>query len=109
MSINAFNPMGNTVSFLASNTPPTAVQAPSYGPGITAARFINSGSVLVFMGYGPSNAAAVANAVTVTNSQPSLPLLPGTDEILIFPPGTFFTGITAASNATVYITPGEGL
>jgi hypothetical protein len=35
--------------------------------------------------------------------------LPGTDEVLSFVPNAYFTGITATSNATVYVTPGDGM
>ena len=54
-------------------------------------------------------AEANAAAVVVTSSQASFPLLPGTDEILSFVPNAYFTGITSSGNATVYITPGDGL
>jgi len=44
----------------------------------------------------------------ITTTGTSIPLLPGTDEILSFVPNAFFTGITASSNATIYVTPGDG-
>jgi hypothetical protein len=72
-------------------------------------RIINSGNVVVFLGYGSTAAQATTNAVTVTSSQPALPLLPGTDEILTFVPNAYFTGITASGNASIYITNGDGM
>lgn len=109
MAINAFNPQGNTVTFLAAASAPTAVQAPAAGAATTAVRILNSGNVTVFLGVGSSNAAAVNAAVNVATNAASIPLLPGTDEVLIFPPLSFFTGITLSGNAQVYISPGEGL
>jgi hypothetical protein len=63
----------------------------------------------VFLGYGASASDASNNAVVVATTSPAYPLLPGTDEILTFQPNAYFTGITSSGNATVYITPGDGL
>jgi len=63
----------------------------------------------VFLGYGQDAANATTNANVVTTTGPSFPLLPSTDEILTFVPNAYFTGITASGNATIYITPGDGL
>ena len=63
----------------------------------------------MFLGYGVDAANATANAIQVTSSQASFPLLPSTDEILTFIPNAYFTGVTASGTATVYITPGDGL
>jgi hypothetical protein len=110
MGIQAFTKTGNTVTFLAANAAPTAVQAVSTTLGGNQYRIINaSSSTTVFLGYGTTAAEANTAAVVVTSSQASFPLLPGTDEILSFVPNAFFTGITSSGNATVYITPGDGL
>lgn len=109
MSTNAFTPLGNTVVFTAAVTAPTAVQAVSTSLGGNQYRILNAGSSTVFLGIGPDAAGAASNAVIVTTSQKSYPLLPGTDEILTFAPNWYFTGITASSTATVYVTPGDGL
>jgi hypothetical protein len=109
MSINAFNPQGNTVTFTANVAAPTAVQVVSSGPQTDAYRVINSGNVTVFLGVGPNATAANTNAVVISGNAASVPLLAGTDEILIFPPASYFTGVTASGTAVVYITPGEGL
>lgn len=110
MGIQAFTPMGNTVVFTAANTTPTtSVQAVSTTLGGNQYRIINSGNVTVFMGYGQANASAISNAVIVTSTQSSIPLLSGTDEILTFTPNAYFCGITSSGNAVVYITPGDGV
>ena len=109
MSINAFNPQGNTITFTANVAAPTAVQCVSPGAQTDAYRIINSGSVIVYLGVGNTATNAANNAVTFSgNTAPCIPLLPGTDEVLIFTPNAYFTG-ASGSAAVVYITPGEGL
>lgn len=110
MSINAFNPQGNTITFTANVAAPTAVQCVGIGPQCTAYRIINaSTNIPVFLGVGDTAANAATNAVSFTgNTAPCVPLLPGTDEILIFRANAFFTG-NATAAAIIYITPGEGL
>lgn len=112
MGIQAFTKTGNTVAFLANTSAPTAVQAVSTTLGGNQYRIINSSSnVTVFLGYGTTTSDAANNAVVVTTSSgsPAFPLLPGTDEILTFVPNAYFTGITSSGNATIYVTPGDGL
>ena len=110
MGINAFTKTGNTVTFLANNVQPAPVQCSSTTLGGNQYRIINTSSnVLVFLSYGSTSAIANANAVVITSSQNVLPILPTTDEILTFVPNAFFTGITSTGNATVYITPGDGV
>jgi hypothetical protein len=96
------------VIFTAATSAPTPVQALSSTLGGNQYRVINSGSVVVFMGIGTSSANATSNATIVTTTASSIPLLPGTDEILTFAPNAYFTGITATSSGAVYITPGDG-
>ena len=109
MSTNAFTKLGNTVAFLANTAAPTAVQCVSTTLGGNQYRIINSGSVVVFLGYGSSASDAANNCAVVTTTGPSFPLLAGTDEILTFVPNAYFTGITASGNATIYISPGDGM
>lgn len=109
MGLNAFTKTGNTVTFLAASTAPTAVQCASTTLGGNQYRIINAGTVTVFLGYGTTASEASNNAVQVTSSQTAFPLLPNTDEILTFVPNAYFTGVTASGTATVYITPGDGL
>ena len=109
MSVSApFCPSGNTVTFLAATSAPTPVQALSTTLGGNQYRVINAGSVVVFMGIGTTSSDASNNAVIVTSTQKSIPLLAGTDEIITFPPNAWFTGITSSGTATVYVTPGDG-
>lgn len=109
MGIQAFTKTGNTVTFLAASTAPTPVQAVSSTLGGNQYRILNAGSATVFLGFGSTAAEATGNAAVVTSSGTSLPLLAGTDEILTFVPNAYFTGITASGNATIYVTPGDGL
>ena len=109
MGINAFTKTGNTVAFTAATSAPTAVQALSTTLGGNQYRIINSGTVIVFLGYGTTAANANTNATVVTTTSPAFPLLPGTDEILTFAPNAYFTGITTSGTANVYVTPGDGM
>lgn len=109
MGINAFTKTGNTVVFTAASSAPTAVQCVSSTLGGNQYRIINAGTVTVFLGYGTSTSDASNNAVVVSSSGASFPLLAGTDEILTFVPNAYFTGATSSGTATVYITPGDGM
>ena len=109
MSTNAFTKTGNTVVFTAATSAPSPVQCSSTTLGGNQYRIINAGSVTVFLGYGVASTDASNNAVVVTSTGNAFPLLAGTDEILTFVPNAYFTGITATANASVYITPGDGM
>ena len=109
MGIQAFTKMGNTVAFTANVSAPTPVQAASSTLGGNQYRIINSGNVTVFLGYGVNASDATNNAVVVTTTGTSFPLLAGTDEILTFAPNAYFTGITSTGSANVYITTGDGM
>lgn len=110
----AFKPLGNTVAITAAATAPTGVQAGASSTARAAFagqyRIINAGSVTVHLGVGASAAAAAAAAVAAVSGTPAagIPLVPGAVEILSFDVDTFFSGL-AASNTTLYITPGAGL
>lgn len=106
MGINAFTVTGNTVTFTAASTAPSAVQAVSATLGGNQYRVINNGSVTVFLGFASDGANAASKAANVATS---LPILPNTDEILTFIPNAYFTGKTASGTAVMYITPGDGL
>jgi len=109
MAVSApFTRSGNTTVFTAATSAPTPVQAVSTTLGGNQYRILNAGSVIAFLGVGNSAAGATANAVVATSSQASLPLLPGTDEIITFVPNAYFTGITSSGTAVIYITPGDG-
>ena len=109
MGLNAFTKTGNTVTFVANTSAPTPVQCLSTTLGGNQYRVINTGTITVFLGYGTTSAEATNNAVVVTSSQTSFPLLPSTDEILTFVPTAYFTAISSSGTATIYITPGDGL
>jgi hypothetical protein len=110
MGIQAFTPLGNTIVFTANTTAPTPVQAVSFTGGANQYRIVvPQGTNTVFLGFGVSSAAANSNAVVITSSTFTMPLLPGTDEILTFLPNAYFTGITIAGSTLVYITPGDGV
>jgi hypothetical protein len=108
MGINAFSKTGNTVTFTASTAAPTPVQCVSSTLGGNQYRIINAGSTIVFLGYGVDAANATAFSANVTSTGQAFPLLAGTDEILTFVPNAYFTG-TSTANATIYITPGDGV
>lgn len=99
--------------FTAAATAPTPVQCAGKSLGPTQYRIINAGTNTVFMGYGEDAVDATANAVIPTgggsNSTFSIPILPGTDEILTFMPNAYFTGVTAANTSVIYICPGDGM
>ena len=108
MGINAFCKTGNTVTFTAGVAAPAPVQCSSTTLGGNQYRIINSGTTIVFLGYGVDAANATTFSANVTTTGQAFPLLPGTDEILTFVPNAYFTG-TSTANAVVYITPGDGV
>lgn len=110
MGINAFSPTGITVSFTAATTAPTSVQAVSSAPITRPAwqyRVANAGSQLVLLGVGVDDAAAKTAAASIAAG--AVPILPGAVEVLGFPAGSFFSGVTGTSTSLVYVTPGEGI
>ena len=109
MGVQAFTQLGNTVVFTASTSAPTPVQAISKTLGGNQYRIINSGTITVFLGYGATASDASNNSAVVSTTGASIPLLPGTDEILSFVPNAYFTGITSSGTAAIYITPGDGM
>ena len=107
MGIMAFTPMGNTVTFVAAVTPPTAVKALSTTIGGTQYRIHNTGNVAVYMGYGESAAAAGTMAnVSIVGS--TLSLMPNSVEVITLNANQYFTGATSSGTAVVNITPGDG-
>jgi hypothetical protein len=108
MTIMAFNPQGDTQTFTSAVSPPSPVQVTSTTGAATQYRIINTSSqYTVFMGVGATSAAATTNATTSLPAR-TIPVLPGTDEILTFIPNAYFTGATTAGTAVIYITPGSG-
>lgn len=111
-SDTAFVPQGNTVCLNAAVAAPIALQAPG-GAIFTGQNYeiINAGTVGVVLGYGQTAAIAAANAAQIAagTSGPGLYLIPATDKIFQFPPGSYFTGTTASGTSLLYITPGDGI
>jgi hypothetical protein len=108
MGIMAFTPQGNTVTFTAAVSAPTAVQAVSSTIGATQFRVHNLGNVAVYMGFGATaNAAETMANVTVTGS--TISLMPNSVEVFTFNANQYFTGATASGTAVVNITPGDGV
>ena len=108
MGINAFTKTGNTVTFTAAVSAPTPVQVTNTTIGGNQYRIINSGTTVVFLGYGTTASDATNAAATITTTGTAFPLLPSTDEILTFVPNAYFTGVST-STAVIYITPGDGV
>ena len=110
MGIMAFTPMGNTVTFTAASSAPTPVQATSTIIGATQCKIvIPAGSSTVFIGYGPTAAAATAGATAVTSSGNAFVMLAGTDQIITLNANQYFTGVTDTGTAKVYIMSGDGM
>lgn len=108
MGIMAFTPMGNTVTFTAAVSPPTAVQATSTIIGGTQYRVHNMGNVAVYMGFGPTaNAAATMANTTVVGS--TITLMPSSVEVFTLNSNQYFTGATASGTAVVSILAGDGV
>ena len=108
----AFVQLGNTVTFLANTAAPAAVQpttATANGISYCQYRVFNSGSQLVFLGYGSNSTIANNNAAVVTTTANSLPVLPGSLEIVSAPCNSYFTAITLTGTSQIYITPGLGI
>lgn len=107
----AFCPNGNTVTFLANTAAPTAVQAPATNvlQSFCQYRVYNSGSGIAFMGVGSNTINANTNAVVVSTNGNSIPVMPGSVEILTFPTNSYFTAITSSGTSQVYVTPGLGV
>lgn len=108
----AFVQIGNTVTFLANTAQPTPVQcttSTSNGISYCQYRIFNSGTQLVFLGYSANSTTANNNAVVVATTAASLPVLPGSLEIISAPCNAYFTAITSTSTSQIYITPGFGV
>lgn len=108
----AFLPLGPSVTIAANSPAPTGVQVPVSGVYTDQGQYrvVNSGTVIVHLGYGPTAAAAQSAAVASTAGSPTnaIPILAGAVEVFRLPAGMFFSAI-AASATSVYMTPGQGL
>jgi len=113
MSVNAaFTPTGNTFVLTAATSAPTPVQVVTNGAASNQYRIINSSTTQgCFLSYSQTSAAAQSNCVIPTGvaSSTTIYILPNTDEIITFVPAAYFTAITSASSAVLYITAGDGM
>ena len=107
MGIMAFTPMGNTVTFTAAVTAPTPVHAVSSTVGGTQYRIHNTGSNIVYLGFGNTALAATAAANASINGS-TISLMPNSVEVFTFNGSVYFTGVTSTSTSTVTIVPGDG-
>lgn len=110
MTVNAFSPLGLTVSFTAAAVVPTSARAVSSAATTRPAyeyRVVNAGTETVLLGVGVDDTAAKAAAASIGAG--AVPILPGAVEILGFPAGSYFTGKAASGTSVVYVTPGVGL
>lgn len=108
----AFVPLGNTVTFLANTTAPTPVQVVQGGANTISFcqyRIFNSGTSLIFLGWGSDATVANTNAQVVSTTANALPVLPGTLEIVSLPVNTYMTAVTSVGNSQIYVTPGLGI
>lgn len=111
---SAFAIYGNTVKITAATSAPAAVQVPSVTLGGNQYRIINSSTTQgCFLSFAQDAATAQSNCVIPTgagnNSTRTVYLLPNTDEVITFVPNAYFTAITSANTADLYIVPGDGL
>lgn len=72
-------------------------------------RIHNTGSVIVHLGVGGTDAEAQARAVAPTAGTPqrSVAIAPGAVELMSFPKDSYFSGFSS-SGSTLFITAGEG-
>lgn len=107
MGIMPFTPMGNTVTFTAATTAPTPVQASSTTVGGTQYRIHNSGSAVVFIGFGnTANAATTMANTSIAGS--TITMEPNSVEVFTFNANIYLTGATTSGTSVVYVTPGDG-
>ena len=107
MGIMAFTPMGNTVTFLASTTPPTPVQAASTTIGGTQYRVHNAGNSTVYLGFGDTAALATAHANASLSGQ-TITMVANSVEVFTFNANQYVTAATASGTSQVYVTAGDG-
>ena len=106
----AYTVTGNTVKLTAATSAPTPVQCSSTTLG--GNRIIYASTTQgCFLSFAQDAATATSNCVipTVGSSTRTLYILPSTDEVVTFVPNAYFTAITAANTADLYISPGDGM
>jgi len=110
----AYTVTGNTVKLTAATSAPSPVQVSSSTLGGNQYRIINASPTQgCFLSFAQDASTATSNCVIPTgagaNSTRTLYILPGTDEVVTFVPNAYFTAVTLANTADLYISPGDGL
>ena len=111
-NIQAFAPLGNTITFTAntSGNIPTPVQAVPVSGTATQYLISNTGVNLAFISYANSAALATANCVVPTGTSTlTVPVLPGSAVVITAGTSYYFCGITSSGTSVIYVTPGAGL
>ncbi len=115
-NISAFEPLGPTVLVAADSTAPTGVATVTTGSSVKPIcqfRVCNNGTVTVFYAYSTTAALAAAAAVIPTgsgsNAKASYALPAGGVEVITAPRDSFWSGITAAGTASLFVTPCVGV
>jgi hypothetical protein len=104
-----FQAGGQSYTIAAAASPPTPIQI-SGGTGETSTLIVNTGTAPVAVGIGSTAAIATANAVLPTVGSPSnaTVIVGGGLQVHIRTiPGQYWTAY-AASNTSIYLTPGSG-
>ena len=113
MSVSAaFAITSNTFKLTAATSAPSPVQVTSVTLGGNQYRIINASTTQgCFLSFAQDAATATSNCVIPSSGSPTrtLYILPNTDEIITFVPNAYFTAITAANTADLYILAGDGM
>ena len=105
------SPPNNTLVIQPASPAPLGVQAAGSSSGpIAQYRVANTGTVVAWITYGSTAAAARNNATipAVGSIGSAWPVMPGTVEIFSAAPGQFWSGITSGPSTVVAITYGKG-
>jgi hypothetical protein len=109
-----FCPLGNLAMITAATTAPTGVQSlgTNKSPEPVSYEVCNQSSTIdAYLSWGPSAAEAATLAVIPSsgNPKPNVIWLPARSiRIISVPYGSYFSGITASSTASITVQPGEG-
>lgn len=108
MSIRAFTPQGNTVTFTANVTAPTAVQATSGSLGATSYRIHNVGNSVIYLGFGATASDATAMANTSISGS-TITMVANSVEVFTLNANQYFTAVTSSGTSAVTVLVGDGL
>jgi hypothetical protein len=100
----AFAPNSPNATINVAVTASSQALGPLKVSSTSQARFVNSGTQVVFIDIVSAAASAPTAAVAT-----SMPMLPNTVEVFSVPQGAQIAVIAAAVGSTLYVTPGDGL